>query len=432
MALPKRSRNGCLSCKRLRIKCNEAHPCCEYCVHTNRECVYPPPGPIKGSTSSSASSTPGSSRSRSKSPRVTASSEPIVILNPTKDLVLTQTTSQMDISAFELRLLHFFNHRCIDFFSFGVNSRNTWKFKVPKLLPGSDLVQQSIYSFSGMTLLSEFELTGNMDSMALLPYDIKDKLFEKTLSYFNKTLAQNRERVVSINGNEEKAKEVLISSILMLAFLGVHPYKLLPLISFDRSKPDLLTISRGIRTILTQTLPVILNTDLRELMVFKDAIANLAPSIQEATYPLIIQLLEDLDTTELPEDERKICRDAIQGLNEALFACMYFKFPIPLFRWAIVIPDAYRDLLYEHHEFAMRLLYVFSCLCLIFQFFMSKEKNMWIDHMEEYKKYNDTRYGGFLYDLDHWLFELGVTRELRIRNYNDAGYFDPKAEYYKA
>ncbi|EGW30822.1 uncharacterized protein SPAPADRAFT_62685 [Spathaspora passalidarum NRRL Y-27907] len=234
-----------------------------------------------------------------------------------------------------------------------------------------------------------------------------------------------------MNENEDKAKEMLISSFLMFAFLGVHPYGLLPLISLDKSKPDLISIARGIQTVIKQTLPVILNSELRGLMIFKDLIADSTPILEETTYPIIIQLLEDLDNTQLPSHERKICRETISTFTEALFATMYFKFPIPLFRWIIVIPDAYRDLLYEHHEFSMRLLYVFSCLCLIFQFHMFKEKNMWIDHMEEYKKYCDSRYGGFLYDLDHWLFELGVTRELRIRKYNDAGYFDPKAEYYK-
>ncbi|CAN3373248.1 hypothetical protein DIRU0_C20164 [Diutina rugosa] len=30
----------CLNCRRLHIKCDLKRPC-EYCVHRNRECVYP-------------------------------------------------------------------------------------------------------------------------------------------------------------------------------------------------------------------------------------------------------------------------------------------------------------------------------------------------------------------------------------------------------
>jgi hypothetical protein len=39
---PKRklSRFGCASCKKLRIKCDESKPTCEYCAATNRTCIY--------------------------------------------------------------------------------------------------------------------------------------------------------------------------------------------------------------------------------------------------------------------------------------------------------------------------------------------------------------------------------------------------------
>lgn len=43
----KKSRNRCLSCKKLKIKCDEAKPKCEYCEHTKRECIYPDPSTIK-------------------------------------------------------------------------------------------------------------------------------------------------------------------------------------------------------------------------------------------------------------------------------------------------------------------------------------------------------------------------------------------------
>lgn len=35
----------CLSCRKLKIGCDAARPSCEYCLHTNRKCVYPEPKP---------------------------------------------------------------------------------------------------------------------------------------------------------------------------------------------------------------------------------------------------------------------------------------------------------------------------------------------------------------------------------------------------
>ncbi|RLV93253.1 hypothetical protein JA1_002577 [Spathaspora sp. JA1] len=422
----RRSRNGCLSCKRLKIKCDEAKPSCEYCAHTNRECIYPIPG-IRGSQLS-----PTREASRSTSP-ISVSPEAIEIVNPSQDLPLIQTTSLLNVTPFELRLLNYFDHRCIDFFSFGVHSKvhNTWKLKVPQLFTSSDLVKQSIYSFSGMSLLTEMELAGNVDGTAMAPlYDIKSRLFEKTLTYFMNTLYQSRTWLTEMRTeNEEKMKEMVISSFLMFAFLGVHPYKLLPVISFDKSQTDLVSISRGIREIIKVSTPIILKSNLRELFIIKDLPA--LPSMDSTSYPIIDQLLQDLTKAELPYDERTTIQKAIQDLHDAMYAMMHFKYPIPFFRWIIILPDPYRDLLYQKHEFSIRLLYVFSSLCLIYHFHMLKESNMWLDYMQWFKKYSDVRYGGFVYDLDKWLYELGVVKQFTISKYNDVGYFDPQAEYEK-
>lgn len=36
-----RAKVRCFSCAKLKIKCDEARPRCEYCCHTNRKCIYP-------------------------------------------------------------------------------------------------------------------------------------------------------------------------------------------------------------------------------------------------------------------------------------------------------------------------------------------------------------------------------------------------------
>jgi hypothetical protein len=36
----KKSRNGCIHCKRLRVKCDETKPQCDYCVRNGRKCEY--------------------------------------------------------------------------------------------------------------------------------------------------------------------------------------------------------------------------------------------------------------------------------------------------------------------------------------------------------------------------------------------------------
>ncbi|OJJ07007.1 hypothetical protein ASPVEDRAFT_201474 [Aspergillus versicolor CBS 583.65] len=41
----RKSRNGCLECKRRRIKCDEMKPSCSRCVLTMQKCIYPPTSP---------------------------------------------------------------------------------------------------------------------------------------------------------------------------------------------------------------------------------------------------------------------------------------------------------------------------------------------------------------------------------------------------
>ncbi|KAL0931298.1 C6 zinc finger domain protein [Colletotrichum truncatum] len=38
-----RSREGCLVCRKRRVKCDETHPCCKRCLVTRRPCVWPDP-----------------------------------------------------------------------------------------------------------------------------------------------------------------------------------------------------------------------------------------------------------------------------------------------------------------------------------------------------------------------------------------------------
>ncbi|CAN6633260.1 hypothetical protein TRVA0_014S00540 [Trichomonascus vanleenenianus] len=47
-----KSRNGCLNCKRLRVKCDEIHPRCTNCVRRKRVCEYAPPKELKNKITS--------------------------------------------------------------------------------------------------------------------------------------------------------------------------------------------------------------------------------------------------------------------------------------------------------------------------------------------------------------------------------------------
>ena len=76
-----------------------------------------------------------------------------------RDLVLTNSTSMLGITRFELRLLQFLI-KSVSIFSFGVNKNihNTWKYKVPYLFLESELVRKSMFALSAMGLLTTLDL----------------------------------------------------------------------------------------------------------------------------------------------------------------------------------------------------------------------------------------------------------------------------------
>ncbi|KAK3692818.1 hypothetical protein B0T22DRAFT_495841 [Podospora appendiculata] len=55
----KKSRRGCLECKRRHIKCDESRPNCINCTTAERKCSYPPTGDVAGHSPSDVSPSPG-------------------------------------------------------------------------------------------------------------------------------------------------------------------------------------------------------------------------------------------------------------------------------------------------------------------------------------------------------------------------------------
>lgn len=108
----------CNPCSTLTLRCDEALPTCEYCVHTNRNCVYPVPEVVSSLLAA-----------------------------------LNSTTNQMQITRFELRLLSFFHNIYLKQHSNDDPAQQrVWTIEVPILWQHSDLVRQSIFLLSAMIL----------------------------------------------------------------------------------------------------------------------------------------------------------------------------------------------------------------------------------------------------------------------------------------
>ncbi|CAI5760671.1 unnamed protein product [Candida verbasci] len=462
----KRSRNGCLSCKSLKIKCSETKPSCEYCVHTQRICQYPKPKPLKKDLKKSKLSKIDTEeeiiididKDFSLSSELFGSSEVQLLKKNlqyyyekpfqhdilTRNLVLTQATSMLNISRFELRLLNFFDNECINLFSYGINEgiHNTWKYKVPYLFLESELVRQSIFSFAALGLSTTFELDVLQDIDSIdsdtnfkqtFKFDQLDKsnIFLTTTTYFLEVLTKTRNIMSNSDLKDPPvAKELTVSSVLLFAFLAVHPHKMVPLINFnkDNETADLLSIAKGVRYTIVECGPTILNSELSGLLFYRGIDKMDPPSLNKCQFPIIRNLMDDL--YKFNDHEHTISKDAvieesIDLLMKAIYGVSFFKFPVPLYRWLMIISDQFRELLYLKHPFGLKVLYIHSALSSIARFQFYNDHNIWRDYMIWYLD------NGYFTGDDHYLSYLCIEKHFLIEDFTKFPEFDPELEYKK-
>ncbi|ODV78611.1 uncharacterized protein CANTADRAFT_6967 [Suhomyces tanzawaensis NRRL Y-17324] len=473
----KRSRKGCASCKRLKIKCNEDRPRCEYCLHTNRECIYP-----DEETAVSIISESSRQARRLRDVSLFAHRAQKGLENPDSyftfdQLVATFTlaspTSHLGISRYELRLVNFFDSFCVPLFSFGVNKdvHNVWKNMVPSLFLRSSLVRNSVYSFAALNLFPLFGLTSVQEAIpyqlaatrssnsisdlidtSLSFYENQQNFCDTTNAYFNSAIQKTNilielelktSSLEQLPPSPELAAEMTISSILLFSYVCLHPFKVVPLLAWNTDEPDIISITKGIRSTLQICTPIIAQTNYKGLTTLQDD-KLVIPPLETCVYPIIASLRDQL--TELTQGydvfDSKILRalevlkETVRLLHECVCKCIHWNYPVPLFRWLILLLSDFRDLLYERNFYALRILFIFACYSIVTRFEVDDKSNVWIDYIYWYKNYNTKLFGQnqWRYTLDEAFFWLSDSRICVFPHpdFTKMGLLDPEVMFMQA
>ncbi|CAH6723330.1 hypothetical protein CLIB1444_14S01662 [[Candida] jaroonii] len=350
--------NKCVSCRRLKISCNEDKPSCDYCVSTNRECVYEPlvsvptPKPVvkrkstrklkysldNGPTtnpSNSISESVGDSLVVSETSRGAIGREEDFLLDnlhpQNNDIINTQLalatsdfnsmTYQLGMTRFELRLTKFFSSYFLDKrieihqLDEGLRSRIISKWNSNKTL------QNIIYGISTMLLYKECDVSKiltedkEVDSKMNADFRIitnnnRLDLYLKSLNYFQEMIKLMQQKIDELIhsdnnfGSLEDGIEHVIISILMFLFILMEPFKLVPLISFD-NEPDVLVFCAGISHSIfpiSEKL-MFLTHDRKNLAKYKDIMLIFQDDLshKEVNYPLTRQLLGDFHSCRIAD-----------------------------------------------------------------------------------------------------------------------------------
>lgn len=487
LSKPVRSRGGCSNCRKLKIKCNEAKPSCEYCQHTHRECEYLPPKPRKPRTKFKIREIHGEEPSR-------------IVVDPRRvisDLnvqsIINSPSQQLGLTRLELRLLNFFNLYCIELFTYGMSKEvdNVWRHEVPSLFMSSNLVRSAVFSFSCINLWPlcdlislrdldrDFELsslhlkrdraghfTSSDDaSTAVEPvfhklYNVpldseesSDTLYVKTASYFLDSVRASQQKVMTakFNENSNEKFEIIISGIIIFAFLCIHPHKLMPLVNFGEEEnfideelsrklvtdgdgnpdspygPDFLSFCRGFELSLMFWRDDFASSRYRNLLT-----NPLRKRPISAKFPVILALKQQLSDIYKFSDISSTTSNDIITLTEAIFLMesslnltTVVNYPVPFLTCILHLNEEFHFLVRKKNQFALRLLFFFSLFSLLLNINLFPKTNMWTDYIEWFRLHYP------LTSFDEKLYYLAVTKSHRVQylHYKLLTHFDPEVVY---
>jgi len=386
---------------------------------------------------------------------------------------LNSTTKLLQINLLELHLLKFFHERCVPFFSFfGADKdiEHAWTHSVPTIFSQSLLVRNAIYLFSALTLWPLYNIDDSLslDKISkLLKYDqavllgkngiasgvtkkdistsvtdmTRTSLFEITTEYFISTLKENQQMIAETCqgpvpelkkfGSISKTAELAITSILIIGYMGLHPEGILPLVVFnDDTQVDFVSLSKNSKHIMVSAVYTLRNTEFKgiftrylkysDIKVLKNRyrmieilFCKLDEYFHDVSHTLEIDLVSEMDYNTL--------KTSIEIMNRSLLQIEEHNFPNGIFSWILLVPDHYYDLVKNKHPFATKMLFVYSCLNLIFDFAFTRSKSSFTKFANWYKDHT------LLDEFDQELYRISVEQDHHFTgdNFSFIRNFDP-------
>ncbi|CAH6720877.1 hypothetical protein CLIB1444_04S09934 [[Candida] jaroonii] len=438
----RRSRNGCISCKKLRIKCNEMVPKCEYCTSTNRECVY----------------YITSQRKFLEKPNNRYTNKLIKSLEDREQ-------SPTEISNFEVKILKHFKIYTLQFTSF-INGPMHYltTVDIPNLFESSHVVRSAVYAFGCLNSWVICDLPNPKPGKSLIfknqlrnPFHFSDsiqrKLFDTNLNFLDdfkglpnlqlglkcsqyKSFLYSSRTLYSVTNiylirlidelneelstgqlSSERGKALVIGVMMVLLFLALHSHNTTPLMKFDDKfqycygkqvegkhldlDTDILTICSVIRTKTTYVFSSLGDSEVSTLLAMR------AVDTTQDFY-LINKLQSQLEESrnQFTSREVDILNSNLNHLKQGFSRCYELDSPIGLFKLLTRFCDDFLDLARNKNLFALRILFIYSFVMLELRTCLFVNKNVWLDYMEWFRSYNSTKYGKWAHAFDFTIYNL--------------------------
>ncbi|EMG49585.1 hypothetical protein G210_5610 [Candida maltosa Xu316] len=262
--------------------------------------------------------------------------------------------------------------------------------------------------------------TGNFSSSVE-----SEQYYKMGHNYFSKSLHLQHELAESItksiDPDIEQLRDLLKCCFIQFVCLMINNQSMLPLISFENEKIDIVSFMKFYRNVRQRYIPMIPNTRLPQYFM------NTAPlgTFPDESCHLSDSMLQDLENFALSDDSmRAELQDVIELFRVSLVSSMKFKCPYPIFSNILHFSDKFRDYLYEQNVFSLRLLFVFSALCVLSPFPLSRLNNIYVAYMTWFKVRSFAQLGKFRFQTDEKLYFLVMNTDYTL-DYDSLDTFDP-------
>lgn len=371
-----------------------------------------------------------------------------------KQRSLNSIANQLNISPFEGYLLHFFHEVFLKSMLSRAPSQKLWLSEIPRLWHRSEWLRRCMFSTSVMFIGNSSDISkrinqhlgndstfshnmvfdGDRTKLGLsLPsiHNIihQDGYLEVTNAYFQDALTKSKEHVKqSLLGkkinSEFQAAEFFFTGVLLTITLILHPKKLYPLVIFDKKGVDLIQIFKGVKLLMGESFPLLYIGKYSTIFEFP----RLDPyAVYLKKIPLIEVLRDNLRlySNELSKEEQETYSDAIDVLLTIIHNIIEFNSLSPLTSWIFLVQDELYDYLkIQKTYFAMKLVYIYSCLCLMSRICLEKKSSVFYDFMQCYRDFNYESFGNWRDNEDYCFYSI-IMENFEMEDYGILNYFLP-------
>lgn len=322
-----------------------------------------------------------------------------------------------------MRLLKFFDSACIPLFTFHVNmtADHLWRTHLPPLFAKLKCVRNAVFAFACLNLWRfvnvdqvlleesknwEAASEGEFDHVYRSDAVVKgETLFTTTHAYFQEAISETSRHIGEKTDSSFMEGPLFFSSLLVYAYLGLHPYSVLPLVLWEENVADFISIAVALRRVFAETS----FQSSFEGLVFDAYSATMRRTVVgEVLKSELFDLFDFSEATSESCHDFEVVKQVIGLLDKCIASAIERGYPVPMYRFLFMLTPDFKALIKGNNWLALRTLFIYCVFAIYGGFHLLMELNMWREFAQWFVENQDMSF------LDRGLYDYVVKREREV------------------